>query len=135
MKGAALAVDEKRLVRAVAERTWLSTEESADITRAVVQGLAGQLSEGEARRLAGDLPESLADQLPVERRRRQGAHPVDVATFISELSERTGLTGDDARAGTGAVLTVLRETLGQEDFGHLIGQARVVRRQLADAAG
>jgi uncharacterized protein (DUF2267 family) len=56
MKGAALAVDEKRLVRAVAERTWLSTEESADITRAVVQGLAGQLSEGEARRLAGDLP-------------------------------------------------------------------------------
>ena len=81
-----MAVDEKRLVRAVAERTWLSTEESADITRAVVQGLAGQLSEGEARRLAGDLPESLADQLPVERRRRQGAHPVDVATFISELS-------------------------------------------------
>ena len=135
MKGAALAVDEKRLVRAVAERTWLSTEESADITRAVVQGVAGQLSEGEARRLAGDLPESLADQLPVERRRRQGAHPVDVATFISELSERTGLTGDDARAGTGAVLTVLRETLGQEDFGHLIGQLPADYAGLADAAG
>ena len=71
----------------------------------------------------------------MERRRRQGAHPVDVATFISELSERTGLTGDDARAGTGAVHTVLRETLGQEDFGHLIVQLPADYAGLADAAG
>src|SRR5216683_2452979 len=51
-----MAMDQKGIVRAVAERTGLSREESADITRAVLEGLAGQLSEGEARRLAADLP-------------------------------------------------------------------------------
>jgi len=49
-------MDQKGLIRAVAERTGLSREESADISRAVLEGLADQLSDGEARRLAADLP-------------------------------------------------------------------------------
>jgi len=46
----AIAMDQKGLVRAVAVRTRLSREELADITRAVLEGLVGQLSEGEAPR-------------------------------------------------------------------------------------
>ena len=117
----AVAVDQKRLARAVAERTRLSREESADLTRAVLEGLAGQLSDGEARRLAADLPD-LAEQLQARRRRRKQAHPVRLHDFIRQVSERAGLTDDDARAGAGAVLAVLHEALGEEDYRHLIGQ-------------
>jgi uncharacterized protein (DUF2267 family) len=62
-------MDQNELVHAVAERSRLSREESADISRAVLEGLADQLSEGEARRLATDLPGMLAQQLPAPRRR------------------------------------------------------------------
>src|SRR6266851_8114732 len=104
-----MAMDQKGIVRAVAERTGLSREESADITRAVLEGLAGQLSEGEARRLVADLPDPLAGERHAPRRRKKGAHPVAVDDFIGQVSERTGLTGEEARAGTAAVLAALRE--------------------------
>ncbi len=128
-------MDQKGLVRAVAERTSLSREESADITRAVLEGLAGQLSEGEARRLATDLSGPLAEQLRAPRRRRKGAHPAGADDFIRQVSERTGLTDGDARAGTGAVLAALREALSEEDYRHLIGQLPAAYTALVEAAG
>jgi uncharacterized protein (DUF2267 family) len=115
-------MEQKVLVRAVAERTTLSREESADVTRAVLEGLADQLSDGEARRLAADLPEELAEKVQIRRRRRQGAHPVGVDDFVRQLSEHAGLTEDDARAGAGAVLAALREALSADDYRHLVGQ-------------
>ncbi len=128
-------MDQKGIVRAVAVRTGLSREESADITRAVLEGLAGQLSEGEARRLAADLPDPLAEQLPAPRRRRKGAHPAGVDDFIRQVSQRTGLTDDEARAGTGAVLAALREALSEEQYRHVIGQLPAGYTALVDAAG
>src|SRR5438132_12008793 len=130
-----MGMDQKGLVRAVAERTRLSREESADITRAVLQGLAGQLSEGEARRLAIDLPDPLAEQLQVPRRRRKGAHPAGVDDFIRQVSKRTGLTEEDTRAGTGAVLAALREALSEEDYSHVIGQLPAGYTALVEAVG
>ena len=115
-------MEQKVLIQAVAERTKLSREESADVTRAVLAGLADQLSDGEARRFAADLPGALAEQVQTPRRRRQGAHPVDVDDFVRKLSERAGLTEDDARAGAGAVLAALRESLSDENYRHLVGQ-------------
>jgi uncharacterized protein (DUF2267 family) len=115
-------MEQKVLIRAVANRTVLSREESADVTRAVLEGLADQLSDGEARRLAADLPEPLAEGVQVQRRRKKGAHPVGVDDFVRQLSERAGLTEDDARAGAGAVLAALREALSGEDYRHLVGQ-------------
>lgn len=128
-------MDQKGLVHAVARRTRLSREESADITRAVVEGLAGQLSEGEAKRLAADLPDQLAEQLQAPRRRRQGAHPVAADEFIRKMSERTALTSDDARAGTGAVLATLREAFSADDFRHLVEQLPAAYTGLMEAAG
>ena len=58
-----MAMDQKVLIRSVAERSMLSREESADITRAVLEGLAGQLGEGEAKRLTLDLPDPMTEQL------------------------------------------------------------------------
>jgi uncharacterized protein (DUF2267 family) len=130
-----MAIDLKGLARSVAERTSLSREESADITWAVLQGLAGQLSQGEARHLAVDLPDPLAELLQAPRRRKQGAHPVAVRDFIRQVSQRTGLTEHDARAGTAAVLAALRQTLGQEDYGHLVGQLPAAYSGLVEVAG
>ncbi|HMH93779.1 MAG TPA: DUF2267 domain-containing protein [Streptosporangiaceae bacterium] len=49
-------MDQKELACAVAKRSGLSREESADLSRAVLEAIAGQLSDGEARRLAAELP-------------------------------------------------------------------------------
>lgn len=126
-------MDQKLIFSAVAERTVLSHEESADLTRAVLEGLADQLSESEARRLADDLPEPLAGPLRVERRRRKGAHPIQVDDFTRQVSEHTGLTHDEAQAGTGAVIAVLHETLGEEEYRHVIGQLPAEYAELAEA--
>jgi hypothetical protein len=48
------------LARTVAERSGLSREESADLTRAVPEAVAGQLSNGEARRLGMKFPDFVA---------------------------------------------------------------------------
>jgi uncharacterized protein (DUF2267 family) len=126
-------MDQKVIFSAVAERTVLSHEESADLTRAVLEGLADQLSESVARRLADDLPEPLASPLRVERRRRKGAHPIQVDDFTRRVGEHTGLTHDDVQAGTGAVIAVLHETLGDEEYRHLIGQLPAEYAELAQA--
>ena len=115
-------MDLKELVHAVAVRSGLAREESADITRAVVEMLAEQLSESEARRLAIDLPDQLAGQMQAPRRRKQGAHPVAVEELIRQLSERTGLKEEEARAGTAAVLASLRDALSEENYRHLFAQ-------------
>src|SRR5579875_683396 len=89
VKGAT-AMDQKVLVRSVAERSMLSREESADVTRAVLEGLAGQLGEGEAKRLILDLPEPMTEQLRAPPRRRHGAHPIEVTQFVRQVAGRTG---------------------------------------------
>jgi len=112
----------------------LSREESADLTRAVLEGLVGQLSDGEARRLAADLPD-LAEQLQARRRRRKQAHPVRLHDFIRRVSEHTGLTDDDARAGAGAVLAVLYEAMGEEDHPQPTGAPPAEYTEVAGEAG
>jgi uncharacterized protein (DUF2267 family) len=128
-------MEQKVLVRAVAERTTLSREESADVTRAVLEGLADQLSVGEARRLAKDLPGALAEQAQLPRRRRKGAHPVGVDDFVRQLSEHAGLTEEEARTGAGAVLAALRDALSEEDYRHLVGQLPAGYTDLEAAVG
>lgn len=125
-------MDQRELARAVAERSGLSREESADITWAVLEGLADQLSEGEARRLALDFPD-LAERPQESRRRTKEAHPVKVQDFIRQLSQRTGLPDREASSGAGAVLAALRDELGDEEYRHLVGQLPAQYATLAAA--
>jgi uncharacterized protein (DUF2267 family) len=135
----AVAMDLRQLAGAVAERTGLSREESADITRAVLEGLADQISEGEAKHLAIDIPEPLAgplaEQLAARRRHRTEAHPVALDEFVRQLSARAGQPERDARAGTGAVLAALRDAMSQQDYGHLMGQLPAAYNGLVAAVG
>jgi uncharacterized protein (DUF2267 family) len=124
----------RELARGVAARTGLSREESADISRDVLEGIAAQLSEGEARHLAIDLPQQLAGEIDPARRRRQGAHPIPVLDFIRQVGARTGLPESEARAGTGAVLAELSGSLGQEDYRQIMGQLPAAYSDLGAAA-
>ena len=121
--------------RAVAERTGLSREESADMTRSVLDGLAGQVSAGEARHLATDLPEPLAAEVAAQPRRRTEAHPVSIDDFVRQVGTRTGQPERDARAGTAAVLATLRDRLSNEDYRHLMAQLPEGYSGLAAAVG
>lgn len=128
-------MDLSELARAVAERTGLSREESADISRAVLEGLADQISSGEAKHLASDLPEPLAAEVAARRRHRSEAHPVAVLDFVRQVSARTGQPEHEARAGTGALLATLREEMTEADYAHLTGQLPAGYTSLAAAVG
>jgi uncharacterized protein (DUF2267 family) len=126
-------MNQRELARAVAARTALSREESADITWAVLEGLADQLSEGEARRLATLLPD-MAAGLHARRRPKKEAHPIRLRDFLRQVSERTGLNERDTRAGAGAVLVTVRAAAGEEEYGHLLGQLPAEYAGISEAA-
>jgi uncharacterized protein (DUF2267 family) len=127
-------MEQKELSRAVAERSGLSREESADIARAVLEALTSQLSDGEARRLAEDVPGELAAELRARRPRRTEARPIPVHDLIRQLSQRTGVTEEEARTGASAVLAVLRGELGEEGYRHLTAQLPREYAELAEAS-
>ena len=126
-------MDQRGFARSVAERTGLTREESADVTWAVLEGLADQLSEGEARRLATAFPD-LGEELQARRRPKKEARPIRLHDFVRQVRERTGLNDNDVRAGAGAVLAELREVAGDEDYRHLVGQLPAEYAGLAEAA-
>jgi uncharacterized protein (DUF2267 family) len=126
-------MDQRGFARSVAERTGLSREESADVTWAVLEGLADQLSGGEAKRLATAFPE-LGEELQARRRRKKEARPIRLQEFFRQVRERTGLNDNDVRLGSGAVLAQLREVAGEEEYGHLVGQLPSEYAGLAEAA-
>ncbi|MDR2987047.1 MAG: DUF2267 domain-containing protein [Nocardiopsaceae bacterium] len=126
-------MNQRGFARSVADRTGLSREESADVTWAVLEGLADQLSAGEARRLATAFPDVGAD-LKARRRPKKEARPIRLQEFFRQVRERTGLNDDDVRAGAGAVLAEMRQVVGEEEYGHLVGQLPAEYAGLAEAA-
>lgn len=126
-------MDQKELARAVAERSGLSREESADVSRAVLEAIAGQLSDGEARRLAAELPGAGEQWQP--RRHRTEAQPVRLDEFITQVSQHTGLTDAESRAGSAAVLAALRDELSGDRYRHLLGQLPAEYAGLAQGPG
>jgi uncharacterized protein (DUF2267 family) len=125
---------QNEFARAVAERSALSREEAADLTRAVLEAFADQLSSGEASRLAKEFPDFVAEPWPLSARHRKGAHPVPVEEFVRQVSGRTGLTAEETRSGTGAILDVLRERVGEDGYRHLVGQLPAAYVELAQSS-
>jgi uncharacterized protein (DUF2267 family) len=110
-------VDKRTFQAAVAERAGLSKEEAADLTRATLEALAGQISGGEVQQLAVTLPDWLEPNLP----RHDGrARPKPLTEFVRELSQRTGLKEDETLRGVRAVLRVLREAIDPTHLDHAL---------------
>jgi uncharacterized protein (DUF2267 family) len=118
---------ERALAAAVADRAGLSKEEAADLIRATLDELGKQLSAGEVRELAADLPEGLASHLP---QRKGGAHPVPLSDFVRQLSQRTGLKPEEVTRGVRAILTTLGQEQGSTHLEHALSQLPAEYRQL-----
>ncbi|WNE94602.1 DUF2267 domain-containing protein [Streptomyces luomodiensis] len=112
-------MDDREFFQAVADRTQLSRQEAADVTRATLETLAARLSAGEARDLASELPERLREAL---RRGRDEMEVFDVDESIRRVRERTGLSETEAGRGVRAVLATLREAVSREEYDHAMSQ-------------
>ena len=126
-------MDERAFVRTVAERTGLSRQEAADLTRATLETLAHRLSSGEARDLMTELPEGLAEAVrrgTTDRIERFGHHD-----SVLRVAERTMLKEEEAERGVRTVLTVLREAISEKEFNDLMSQLGTDVSQVVDSAG
>ncbi|GAB3155599.1 DUF2267 domain-containing protein [Microbispora hainanensis] len=111
----------------VAERSGLSREEAADLTRATLELLGDQLSATEAQHLALELPEPLRESIhigdPIQR--------FGFREFVARISKRTGLTEEETRGGIRAVLLTLRDAVPDETFDQAISQLPAEFQQAA----
>ncbi|MGP4003798.1 DUF2267 domain-containing protein [Streptomyces sp. 8N706] len=113
-------MEEKEFIRAVSERTGLSRQEAADLTRATLETLAHRLSAGEAQDLTTELPEALAAS--VRRGATEDIEPFGWDETVTRVAERNMLKNEEADRGVRAVLVTLRETISDKEFGDLMSQ-------------
>jgi len=112
-------MDARAFYRTVADRSMLSKEEAADLTRAVLETLAMRVSTGEVRDLARQLPEPLAEAV---RGNGKGPERFDLNELIRRVSKRTGLNEAETTTGVRAVLLTLREAVDSKEFNDLMSQ-------------
>lgn len=113
-------MDEREFYRTVADRTGLSREEAADLTRAALEALAGRLSGGAVRDLVPHLPDGLdATMRGVKSRptKRYGLNDAE-----EQVTARTGLTPEEVHAGFREVLRTLREVVPETQFERAVDQ-------------
>ncbi|MEN3268341.1 DUF2267 domain-containing protein [Pseudonocardia sp.] len=113
-------MDEREFFRTVAERTGLSREEAADLTRAALEAIARRLSEGAVGDLVLHLPDGLdATMRGVKGRpnKRSGLNEAE-----EQVAERTGLTREEVHAGFREVLGTLREVVPETEFDRAVDQ-------------
>jgi uncharacterized protein (DUF2267 family) len=113
-------MDEREFFRTVAERTGLSREEAADLTRAALEAIARRLSEGAVRDLVLHLPDGLDVTMRGVKGRpnkQYGLHEAE-----QQVAERTGLTPEEVHAGFREVLGTLREVVPDTEFDRAVDQ-------------
>jgi uncharacterized protein (DUF2267 family) len=121
-------VDEKTFYATVAERAGLSRSEAADLTRATLESIAGQIAGGELDRLAMALPDSLGPHLP---RHHEASRPKPLHDVVREISSRTHLKEEEVQRGRGAVLSLLLESMDPTHLDHALSLLPAEYRRLA----
>jgi uncharacterized protein (DUF2267 family) len=101
----------------VAELTGLETSAARRATEAVLETLAERISAGEVDDLVARLPRELHAPLKVGSGLSSGvARKMSLDEFVARVAEREGVPPADALEHTRAVLTALREAVGEEFF-------------------
>ena len=121
-------VDEKTFYATVADRAGLSKSEAADLTRATLESIAGQVAGGELDRLATALPDWLRPHLP---RHHEASRPRPLHDVVRDISGRTNLKEDEVQRGMGAVLSLLHESMDPTHLDHALSLLSAEYRQLA----
>ncbi|PZG20881.1 DUF2267 domain-containing protein [Micromonospora craterilacus] len=124
-------MDDNQFIDSVANRTGASAEQAAAIARATLTTLAERIDGGEARDLAGQLPEGLRAYAfaPHEDAERFG---LDV--FVQRVGGRADVDPELAQAGIRAVFDTLRETVAAGEYDDVIAHLPAELWQVADPA-
>jgi uncharacterized protein (DUF2267 family) len=101
------------IIQRVQERAGIADRSDAEgTTIEVLQELCDRLSGNEARDLLAQLPGELQRAVIVS----PSPLPVDHDTFIANIGRELGISGEDARKRTRAVVSTLREAVSWGEF-------------------
>jgi uncharacterized protein (DUF2267 family) len=125
-------VEYKEFVQAVQERSGLSRQESADLTRATLECLSERLSDGEAIQLSLQLPDGLREYLTPSKKKHAEHFGLDEC--LRRVREHTGLNAPETTTGVRAVLTTLREAVTPDEYDDAMSQLPGEFSQLVEAA-
>jgi uncharacterized protein (DUF2267 family) len=116
----------------VAERTGLDPDRAWRAAEAVLEVLAYRITAGEVEDLERRLPAELQPALERGKAQRLPARPLSLDTFLALIARREGVDRGRAAEHTRAVLGVLREAIGEDEFhdttSQLPGEYRVLLR-------
>ncbi len=118
-------------MRAFAERARIRDREEVERSaRTIAYELGGCLTWGEAQRLAGQLPDPLADAI------REGSFGTAMArfsawAFVRRVAERDRISLEEARRRVFAFLALVREELPRSDVERLEDELASWRTELA----
>jgi uncharacterized protein (DUF2267 family) len=101
----------------VAERAGLDRDQARKASEAVLEALAMRVSAGQVEDLRPFLPYELRPALDRGLTRSRGeAMPLSLGEFVDKITQREGVSGQEAPAHARAVLAVLREAVGEKEF-------------------
>jgi uncharacterized protein (DUF2267 family) len=120
-------MDYETFTRAAAERAGLPVDTVERVEHATLRTLADRISGGEAQDLAAPLPSRLQADL---RPAHEEAAAFGVDEFVRRVAERGGVGPEEARTGTVAVLTTVREAVTPGEFDDVVSQLPQEYREL-----
>jgi uncharacterized protein (DUF2267 family) len=110
-------VTAEQFLARVADRAGLDVLPARRATEAVLETLGERIAGTEVRDLLSELPVELHPPLRLGRSMSRGkAQPMSLDEFVRRVAEREGITDEDAREDTRAVLTTLREAVSEQEF-------------------
>jgi len=109
------AAQDDALVQQTAERTGVSEEDAAELTRATLEVLSALLGGEQAHDLAQRLPDTSGEWL--DEPPETPAEDFGVENFVSRVRDMaTGVPDDDITPGIQAVMISLREAVGEAEL-------------------
>jgi uncharacterized protein (DUF2267 family) len=109
-----MSIDE--FIGRVAERTGLDRRRAQRAAEAVLEALAYRITAGQVEDLERRLPAELQSALERGKAERRPARPLSLDTFLALIADREGVDRGQAAEHARAVLAVLREAVGEDEF-------------------
>jgi uncharacterized protein (DUF2267 family) len=107
----------------VAERAGLDRDRARRATEAVLEVLAIRVTDGQIDDIRPFLPYELRPALDRGLTRSRGrALPLSLDAFVDEITQREGVSREDATNHARAVLSVLHEAVGEKEFSDTLAQ-------------
>lgn len=114
--GIAAGVSADELIGRVAERSGLDPSRARRALDAVLEVLAYRITAGQVEDLERRLPGAFQPALERGKAERRAARPLSLETFLALVADREGVDRGQAAEHVRAVLDVLREVIGEDEF-------------------